>query len=158
MKRFHVHVSVDQLDDSIRFYSAMFNAQPTVQKPDYAKWMLEDPRINFAISQRGTPAGVDHLGFQVDSDDELAALQAQLQAADLGVVSETGTACCYAESDKHWVTDPSGIAWESYRTLAAIPTFNRARQESERACCAPSQPTLQTITPKNSCAPGSGCC
>ncbi|HSC79361.1 MAG TPA: ArsI/CadI family heavy metal resistance metalloenzyme [Chitinolyticbacter sp.] len=160
MKRFHIHVSVDQLDDSIRFYSAMFNAQPTVQKTDYAKWMLEDPRINFAISQRGRPAGVDHLGFQVDSDDELAALQAQLEAADLSVLSEPGTACCYAESDKHWVIDPSGIAWESYHTLGAIPTFNRAKEENESTCCAPAKPTLQTlnVTPKNSCAPGSGCC
>jgi catechol 2,3-dioxygenase-like lactoylglutathione lyase family enzyme len=163
MKRFHVHVAVDNLADSIRFYSALFNAPPTVEQPDYAKWMLEDPRINFAISSRGAPAGVDHLGFQVDSEEELVALQGQLQAADISMVSETGTACCYAESNKHWVNDPSGIAWESYHTLASIPTFNGGEPapaaEPSSACCAPAPVKVAIkITPKNSCAPGSGCC
>ncbi|AUH49783.1 glyoxalase/bleomycin resistance/dioxygenase family protein [Chromobacterium sp. ATCC 53434] len=160
MKRFHVHVAVANLEDSIRFYSALFNAQPTVQKTDYAKWMLEDPRLNFAISSRGAAAGVDHLGFQVDSEEELAQLQHQLQAADISMVTQTGTACCYAESNKHWVTDPSGLAWESYQTLASIPTFNggeSAPGEPASACCAPKTSTVK-ITPKNTCAPGSGCC
>ncbi|STQ91554.1 ArsI/CadI family heavy metal resistance metalloenzyme [Iodobacter fluviatilis] len=158
MKRFHVHISVPKLDDSIRFYSALFAAEPTVLKPDYAKWMLDDPRINFAISQRGAPAGLDHLGFQVDSDDELTALQNQLAAADISVLSEPGTACCYAQSDKHWVTDPAGIAWESYRTLGSIPTFNGSESTIEtKACCAPKAVAV-TPTPKNSCAPGSNCC
>jgi catechol 2,3-dioxygenase-like lactoylglutathione lyase family enzyme len=160
MKRFHVHVAVDSLADSIRFYSALFNAEPTVQKTDYAKWMLDDPRINFAISSRGGEVGVDHLGFQVDSDEELAQLQGQLQAADIGMVSETDTACCYAESNKHWVVDPSGIAWESYHTLGSVPTFNGKEAEPAEtggACCAPAVAMLK-ITPKNSCAPGSGCC
>ncbi|WP_432721097.1 ArsI/CadI family heavy metal resistance metalloenzyme [Jeongeupia wiesaeckerbachi] len=158
MKRFHVHVSVDDLDASIAFYSKLFAVEPTVRKPDYAKWMLDDPRINFAISQRGAPAGVDHLGFQVDSDDELALLQAQLQSADIVVLSEPGSACCYAESDKHWVTDPSGIAWESYRTLGSIPTFNAGEPDGEaNTCCAPKSVAV-TTTPKNSCAPGNGCC
>lgn len=160
MKRFHVHIAVANLEDSIRFYSALFNTQPTVQKPDYAKWMLEDPRINFAISSRGAEPGVDHLGFQVDSDEELAQLQGQLQAADISMVTQTGTACCYAESNKHWVTDPSGIAWESYHTLASIPTFNGGQDESAStasSCCAPAMATVK-ITPKNSCTPGSGCC
>ncbi|TJZ68372.1 ArsI/CadI family heavy metal resistance metalloenzyme [Chitiniphilus eburneus] len=158
MKRFHVHVSVEDIEDSIRFYSAMFNTAPTVQKPDYAKWMLEDPRINFAISQRGASAGVNHLGIQVDSDNELAALQAQLEAANLSVVSEPQTTCCYAESDKHWTTDPSGIAWESYRTLGSAPTYNRAGAQA--TCCAPPSPKLQTLPTDatNCCALGSGCC
>lgn len=160
MKRFHVHVSVDDLAASIRFYSAVFASTPTVQKPDYAKWMLDDPRINFAISQRGAPVGVDHLGIQVDSAEELAGLHAQLQAAELASVAESGT-CCYAESNKHWTTDPSGIAWESYHTLADAPTFNGQpdAQVSASACCAPAaEPVRFTVRPKTSCAPGSGCC
>ncbi|NHQ85591.1 glyoxalase/bleomycin resistance/dioxygenase family protein [Iodobacter sp. HSC-16F04] len=156
MKRFHVHISVPKLDDSIRFYTALFAAEPTVLKPDYAKWMLDDPRINFAISQRGAPAGLDHLGFQVDSDDELTALQKQLATADISVLSEPGTACCYAQSDKHWVTDPAGIAWESYRTLGSIPTFS-GNESTTNTCCAPKAVEV-TPQPKNSCAPGSNCC
>ena len=125
MKRFHVHVAVPDLAASIRFYSTLFGAEPSVTKDDYAKWMLDDPRVNFAISQRGAEVGVNHLGFQVDSGEELEALHDQLQAADRGVVSETGANCCYAKSDKYWVTDPAGIAWESFRTLGSIPLFRR---------------------------------
>lgn len=136
MKRFHVHVSVSNLEESIRFYSALFGAQPVTVKPDYAKWMLEDPRINFAISSRGAPPGVDHLGIQVDSDMELAQVRSQLERAALPVRDEPGAACCYALSDKHWVTDPQGIAWEAYRSLGTIPTFN-GRSEAQAACCAP---------------------
>ena len=160
MKRFHVHVSVEDLAHSLKFYSALFGAEPSVVKDDYAKWMLEDPRINFAISQRGAAIGVDHLGFQVDSAEELATLQTQYQAADLAAISEPGMACCYAESDKHWARDPSGIAWEGYHTLATIPTFNRGEALAEAsACCTPAlQPVAVKITPKNSCAPGTGCC
>ena len=160
MKRFHIHVAVENLETSLRFYSALFNTPPTVQKPDYAKWMLEDPRINFAISCRGAEPGVDHLGLQVDSDEELAALQSQLQAADITTVTETGTACCYAESNKHWSVDPSGIAWESYHTLSTIPTYNGSKDvapEAASTCCAPAATPVK-ITPKNACAPGSGCC
>ncbi len=160
MKRFHVHVSVDDLAHSLEFYSALFGAQPSVVKDDYAKWMLDDPRINFAISQRGAAVGVDHLGIQVDSAEELAALQAQFQAADAASISEPGTACCYVESDKHWARDPAGIAWEAYHTLATIPTFNQGQGVAEAsACCSPAlKPVAVKITPKNSCAPGSGCC
>ncbi|MDN0084953.1 ArsI/CadI family heavy metal resistance metalloenzyme [Crenobacter sp. SG2305] len=160
MKRFHVHVAVDNLADSIRFYSALFNAQPTVQKDDYAKWMLEDPRINFAISSRGGEPGLDHLGFQVDSDDELAQLHHQLAAADISMVTQTGTACCYAKSNKHWVVDPSGIAWESYHTLSSIPTFNAGEDEPAEAaiaCCAPAAPTAESST-TTCCTPGGSCC
>ncbi|GAA5158712.1 ArsI/CadI family heavy metal resistance metalloenzyme [Viridibacterium curvum] len=165
MKRFHIHVSVADLTASVRFYSSLFGREPALLKADYAKWMLEDPRINFAISQRGAAVGLDHLGIQVDSAEELAALQVQFQSADSGAVSESGTACCYAESDKHWAQDPDGIAWEAYHTLASIPTFNRAESTStSAACCAP-KATSQTVpiaaiktTSQNHCAPGGGCC
>ena len=114
MKRFHVHIAVEKLDDSIRFYSSLFGVAPTVVQPDYAKWMLEDPRVNFAISQRGSQPGINHLGFQVESDAELKAMRGQLEAADTGLVEQTGAACCYALSDKYWVTDPQGVAWETF--------------------------------------------
>src|ERR1043166_8692981 len=123
MKRFHVHVAVDNLQDSIRFYSSLFGTTPSVTQPDYAKWMLEDPRVNFAISQRGRAVGVNHLGFQVDSDEELKSMRAQLGAAGADVVEQTDAACCYAKSDKHWVMDPSGLAWETFRTLGNVPTY-----------------------------------
>src|SRR3954471_6567868 len=110
MKRFHVHVHVDDLQKNIAFYSAMFNTQPTRVEGDYAKWMLEDPRINFAISSRGGKPGVGHLGFQVDTPEELVALKAQAQSADLTMLDEGQTSCCYARSDKYWVTDPQGVA------------------------------------------------
>ena len=134
MKRFHVHVAVPDLQKSIRFYSTMFGAEPSVVKPDYAKWMLEDPRVNFAISQRGSPAGVNHLGFQVDNDAELEQIHARLAAADATVVEERNTACCYARSDKYWVKDPSGLAWESFHTLGSVPLFGGEAQAAANAC------------------------
>ena len=115
MKRFHIHVSVADLDKSIRFYSTMFGAKPTRVEVDYAKWMLDDPRINFAISTRHQPLGVNHLGFQVDNRDELGDMQAQLLAADARMVGENDQACCYARSDKYWVTDPR--AWRGRRSI-----------------------------------------
>ena len=123
MKRFHVHVSVSDLAASIRFYQTLFGAVPAVIKPDYAKWMLEDPRINFAISTHRQPVGVNHLGFQVDTDEELRGMRAQLEAADARMVEESGQPCCYAKSDKYWVTDPTGIAWETFHTLGGIPVY-----------------------------------
>jgi catechol 2,3-dioxygenase-like lactoylglutathione lyase family enzyme len=151
MKRFHVHVAVKDLKSSIRFYSALFGAEPTVSKFDYAKWMVEDPRINFAISQRGEHIGVNHLGLQVDSDQELEALREQAESADLSASAESGT-CCYARSDKYWYTDPQGIAWETYHTLGQVEFFGTAdpahpptaKSESQSSCCAPvnaSQPS-----------------
>jgi catechol 2,3-dioxygenase-like lactoylglutathione lyase family enzyme len=138
MKRFHVHVAVDDLAQSTRFYSALFGAQPTVEKPDYAKWMLDDPRINFAISHRGSKQGINHLGFQVDSDEELTDLQAQHEAAELAVFNEGNTQCCYAKSKKHWVTDPQGIAWEMYRTMGEVKTYNGDNAPARAgACCSP---------------------
>jgi catechol 2,3-dioxygenase-like lactoylglutathione lyase family enzyme len=139
MKRFHVHVSVEKLDESIRFYASLFGMAPTVVQPDYAKWMLEEPRINFAISQRGHQLGVNHLGLQVDSDDELKAMRGQLAAADTGLVEQTGAACCYARSDKYWVTDPQGVAWETFHTLETVPMFGEDTRTSavQGACCIP---------------------
>ena len=121
MKRLHVHVSVKDLPASIRFYRTLFGAEPAVTKTDYAKWMLEDPRINFAISTHRQPVGVNHLGFQVDTDEELRDMRAQLEAADARLVEENDQPCCYAKSDKYWVTDPTGIAWETFHTLGSIP-------------------------------------
>lgn len=139
MKRFHVHVSVEKLDDSIRFYSTLFGAEPTLLRSDYAKWMLDDPRVNFAISQRDHAVGIDHVGLQVDTADELAAMRSQLDAADTNVIEQNGAACCYARSDKHWVTDPSGIAWETFRSMGEVSMFGedtRAAAEGS-ACCIP---------------------
>jgi len=110
MRRFHVHVGVEDLDASVRFYSTVFGAPPNVRQPDYAKWMLEDPRLNFAISMRGAPPGLDHLGFQVDSDEELAELRAQVARAEIAAVDQGGAQCCYARADKYWTIDPQGIA------------------------------------------------
>ena len=140
MKRFHVHVSVKDINESIGFYSKLFGAEPSVTKPDYAKWMLEDPRINFAISQRGHAAGVNHLGFQVDSTEELKAVREQVAKADIAAVEEKGAACCYARSDKHWIEDPQGIAWETFHTLGSVPVYGEDAAPAERAesaCCVP---------------------
>ena len=135
MKRFHVHVAVKELQDSIRFYSAMFGAEPAVVKPDYAKWMLDDPRINFAVSTRGDKPGVDHLGFQTDDVAELAELKSRAEAADMALFDEGETSCCYAHSEKHWVTDPQGIAWEHFHTLNDIPVFSERRAAAKSSCC-----------------------
>jgi glycerol uptake facilitator-like aquaporin len=116
MKRLHVHVSVDDLAQSIRFYSALFATQPTVARPDYAKWMLEDPRVNFAISARGGTAGVQHLGIQAENSEELAEVSGRLAAAGRPVLEESGVTCCYARSEKQWVADPQGVPWETFLT------------------------------------------
>ena len=144
MKRFHVHVAVEDLEKSLRFYSALFGREPSVQHADYAKWMIEDPRLNFAISSRGAAVGVNHLGFQLEDEAELEAMRAQLDRANAKVVAEKDASCCYAKSDKYWVQDPSGIAWESFRSLGSIPVFGGHEIEaspetpSTAACCAPS--------------------
>lgn len=150
MKRFHVHVSVSNLQEGIRFYSTLFGSEPAHVEADYAKWMLEDPFINFAISQRQAKVGVDHLGFQVEDASELQTATGRLRAADERMVEQTDAACCYARSDKYWATDPSGIAWEMFHTLDSIPVFGadtqsgKAKPLSEsiqasgkRACCGP---------------------
>jgi catechol 2,3-dioxygenase-like lactoylglutathione lyase family enzyme len=140
MKRFHVHAHVDDLAASIAFYTRLFGAEPTRVEADYAKWMIEDPRLNFAISTRGSSAGIDHLGIQADSEEELAELKERAGAADAALLDEGATTCCYARSDKHWVTDPQGIAWEHYRTLGDIPVFREAGNgAAAAACCTPAE-------------------
>jgi catechol-2,3-dioxygenase len=148
MKRLHLHVSVDNLQKSMDFYSTLFGVAPTVVKPDYAKWMLDDPRVNFAISQRGMKAGLDHVGIQVENEEELAEIRTRLEQADMQMLTQTATTCCYAKSDKHWVQDPSGIAWETYRTLESAPTFNSPEASSEAACCAPTTDKIQFVNSK----------
>jgi catechol 2,3-dioxygenase-like lactoylglutathione lyase family enzyme len=158
MKRFHVHISVQDLAAAVKFYSSLFDAAPTVQHPDYAKWMLEDPRVNFAISGRGAPAGVNHLGLQVESTDELLGLRSQLQAADAGLLEQAQQACCYAQSDKYWVTDPAGVAWEGFHTLASVPTFNGTENASSHSsCCVPAAVPVSAVK-KRSKTPESQCC
>ncbi len=140
MKRFHVHVHVSDLAQSVGFYSKLFAAEPTRVEADYAKWMLDDPAVNFAISTRGAAVGIDHLGFQTDDPAELAAMKARAEAADMALLDEGETTCCYARSEKHWVTDPQGIAWEHFHTLGNIPVFNEAKPapaEAASACCTP---------------------
>jgi hypothetical protein len=148
MKRMHIHVSVGDVGQSIGFYSTLFAAQPSVVKPDYAKWMLEDPRVNFAISSRGRSLGLDHLGIQVESDQELQDVFGRLQAAERPVFTEGETTCCYAQSTKSWIGDPAGIAWEAFLTTgestfygdsANIPDKVRIPGNPKKTpCCGPS--------------------
>ena len=152
MKRFHVHVHVDDLQKNIAFYSAMFNAQPTRVEGDYAKWMLEDPRINFAISSRGRAPGVGHLGFQVDSEEELAALKSQAKNADMALLDQGETSCCYARSDKYWVTDPQGVAWEQFHTLGNIPLFDGEEGAACGTSCCPTDKAAEAPKAKSCCA------
>ena len=158
MKRFHVHAHVADLQTSIGFYSKMFGAEPTRIESDYAKWMLDDPRVNFAISTRGGKPGVDHLGIQTDSADELAELKARAQQADLSLLDEGETTCCYARSEKHWVTDPQGIAWEHFHTLDSIPVFSEQATTAAQAsaCCASPAPRGKPVG--IAVKPASACC
>lgn len=153
MKRMHMHVSVDNLDKSIRFYNSLFGEIPTVVKLDYAKWMLNDPLVNFAISMRGSKAGLDHIGIQVETDDELSEIKHRIEAAEMNMLTEEGTTCCYSKSDKHWIQDPSGLAWETYRTLDSSPTFNDSQEPdvSAAACCAPIAEKIQFTSRKATC-------
>lgn len=123
MKRLHVHVAVADLDQSMRFYSALFAAQPAVVKPDYAKWMLDDPRVNFAISTRSGAKGLDHLGIQVETPEELADVYDRLKAADRPVLEEGATTCCYAKSEKAWIADPQGLSWETFLTTGESTVY-----------------------------------
>ena len=159
MKRFHVHVAVDDLQQSIGFYSALFAVEPSVLKPDYAKWMLDDPRVNFAISTRGRAAGLDHLGIQADSGDELNEIYARLHKAGGNVVAQGQTSCCYAKSEKSWIDDPSGIAWETFHTTGESTDYGDGSGErvarvahetssvtsSEKSCCAPAARVAEPV-------------
>lgn len=140
MKRFHIHVGVKDLKQSVQFYSTLFGAQPTKLKEDYAKWMLEDPKLNFAISTRVGGTGVDHLGIQVENPSELTEISERLKNADLGVHSEGETTCCYAKSNKAWVEDPSGVAWEAYQNMADAEVFSeKDAPKKDEACCVPGE-------------------
>jgi catechol-2,3-dioxygenase len=141
MKRLHVHVSVADLDESVRFYSSLFAANPAVHKSDYAKWMLEDPRVNFAISKREKATGISHLGIQAESQAELAEILARLEHAERPVFQEGATTCCYAKSEKSWVEDPQGVQWEAFLTVGESEIYGGAAVEGARAkpCCAPNR-------------------
>ena len=152
MKRMHVNVSVTDLNASIAFYNSLFASEPAVVKSDYAKWMLDDPRVNFAITTRGTQKGIDHLGIQVENDAELDEVYGRLQSAGAPVIEEGATTCCYAESEKSWIFDPEGIAWETFLTRGESPVYGSGlvkNSNMDSACCTPAQ---------TSAKPGSSCC
>ncbi len=170
MKRFHVHLSVNDIAQSVGFYSALFGHAPSVQKPDYAKWMLDDPRVNFAISAQGHAAGLDHLGFQVESAGDLHQMTDSLQQAGVSVTGQGAATCCYAQSEKGWVHDPQGIAWESFVTTGASTTYGTDKAaRPTTACSAAAGPNMASntslaaiaLTPSNCGAPGvatASCC
>lgn len=144
MKRLHVHVGVADLDQSVRFYSTLFAAEPVTLKPDYAKWMLEDPRVNFAISTRQDGTGIRHLGIQVENEAELSEVYGRLQQADAPVLEEGATTCCYAQSEKSWINDPQGVVWETFHTTGEATTYggepapeSAAAIAKAAACCEP---------------------
>jgi catechol 2,3-dioxygenase-like lactoylglutathione lyase family enzyme len=162
MKRFHVHLRVEDLDASIAFYSRLFAAEPTRREADYAKWMVDDPRLNFAISTRGGAKGIDHLGLQAEGADELAELRDRAQSAGMALLDEGETTCCYARSAKHWVTDPQGIAWEQFHTLGNVPLYG---EEPQPAIDAAIEPAVEAaVASDKACcvgrpaAPASACC
>jgi predicted enzyme related to lactoylglutathione lyase len=142
MKRMHVHVSVQDIDQAVGFYSALFAAKPAVVKPDYAKWMLDDPRVNFAISTRGRQPGLDHLGLQVESSSELQEVYGRLRQAGGAILEQGQTTCCYAQSEKSWIDDPAGISWETFHTSGEATDYGISVKEGaqiahEKSCCAP---------------------
>jgi hypothetical protein len=165
MTRLHVHVSVDDLTQSIRFYSTLFAAEPTVVKDDYAKWMLEDPRVNFTISKRqGGVAGISHLGIQAEHHEELAEVYDRLSRAERPIVEAKGTTCCYAKSDKQWIADPQGVPWETFFTYGEATVYGegslaKLREATDRAVCC--EPSISELAPEpvaaNACCEPSCC-
>lgn len=148
MKRMHINVGVKNIEQSIKFYNALFGAEPAKTKTDYAKWMLEDPRINFAISSRTTTKGVDHLGLQVEEDGELEELRERLRDADMSLFDEGEAVCCYARSEKSWAKDPSGVAWEAFKTMDDVQLFSENKSTEAISCCAPgSRPKSDCCAP-----------
>ena len=145
MKRLHLHVAVADLDRSIGFYATLFGVAPTVRQSDYAKWMLDDPKVNFAISARGVPAGLDHVGIQVESEAELHELSGRLKAAGETTLDHEGATCCYAQSHKSWVSDPGGLRWETFFTFGEAVRYGEddvpAIEPVAKACCAPKADT-----------------
>jgi predicted enzyme related to lactoylglutathione lyase len=161
MKRLHVHVSVEDITKSVGFYSALFAAQPSVVKSDYAKWMLDDPRVNFAISTRGRQPGLDHLGIQVENESELHEVYGRMREAGGDVIEQGQTVCCYAKSEKSWIDDPAGIAWETFHTQGESTVYgdgtgeNRARIAHEKSL---DEPDGACCVPQHSSKPASACC
>ena len=143
MKRLHLHIAVEDLDRSIGFYSTLFGAQPSVVKDDYAKWMLEDPKVNLAISRRGRAAGIDHVGIQTDTADELSDLAVRLKSAGETTFDQEATTCCYAKSDKSWVVDPSGVRWETFHTTGEATTYGESEPEALLAATGAAAPAPQ---------------
>jgi hypothetical protein len=149
MKRLHLHVSVPDLAQSIQFYETLFGSAPSVVKDDYAKWMLEDPHVNFAISQRGGSPGIDHVGIQIESQGELAELAGRLKAAGKKTFDQTATTCCYAKGDKSWVNDPAGVRWETFYTFGEATTYGEdPKAEAAPAAPAPSECCAAAAAPK----------
>ena len=140
MKRLHLHVSVPDLAQSIQFYETLFGAPPSVVKDDYAKWMLDDPRVNLAISQRGAAIGVDHVGIQTDTSEELGELAARLKAAGQKTFDEAATTCCYARSDKSWINDPAGVRWETFYTFGEATSYGEDAAIAPAAACCGASP------------------
>jgi hypothetical protein len=163
MKRLHIHVAVDDLAHSVRFYNALFAAEPTVSKPDYAKWMLDDPRINFAISKRGANSGLQHLGIQVETEKELSEVYERLQHAGRPVIEEGETTCCYANSEKSWITDPQGLWWETFLTLGESTVYGGdallgAAPTEATPCCTPKAPQGECCPTKPELPAAAPCC
>ena len=154
MARMHIHISVDDLDRSIGFYSTIFGTKPTTQKTDYAKWLLDNPSINFAISSRGFKPGIEHIGIQAENEDEMSDIRSRLEQGEIETFDDGQTVCCYAESDKSWIRDPSGIPWETYFTMKEAQFFSEHDTEpSGSSCCSP-----DSVEAKNDFSPKSGCC
>jgi catechol 2,3-dioxygenase-like lactoylglutathione lyase family enzyme len=151
MKRLHVHVAVSDLDASVRFYSSLFAAEPAVRKADYAKWMLDDPRVNFAISARGAPVGIEHLGIQAADETELHEVYERLKKADRPVLEEGETVCCYAKSEKSWIEDPQGIRWETFLTTGESTVYGNEAIELESACCVPTDTAAMRAASTGAC-------
>lgn len=163
MKRLHVHVSVEDISQSVRFYSTLFAAEPAVTKPDYAKWMLDDPRVNFAISTRSAETGLDHLGIQVETPDELHEVYERLQQADRPVLVEGATTCCYAKLEKSWITDPQGLSWETFLTSGESTVYGDSVElgsirTTSGACCTSETPQSACCAPKPELATDAPCC
>lgn len=164
MKRLHVHVSVDDLAQSIQFYSTLFATKPSVTKVDYAKWMLDDPRVNFAISTRSGKTGLDHLGIQVETQAELREVYGRLREADRPVLEEGATTCCYAQSEKSWIADPQGLSWETFLTTGESTVYGDSadlgpiRTTAASACCTPVTPQGACCAPKPELAEAAPCC
>jgi len=165
MKRMHIHIAVNDLLESIGFYSTIFGSDPTIEREDYAKWNLNDPKVNFAISLRGGLCGMNHLGIQVDSEFELQEIAQRLENAEINYSKQEGASCCHSHSNKHWALDPQGIAWESFRTLSDTPILDGntdVKSEESSSCCIPLNMNQQGGKEEDCCIPNgsdaTGCC